>query len=276
MSPQIVLIMLKVFSGRFLWYNLVVYYLNKIIGCAVSPIGITLVLMGLAFVLALIPRQKFRGGAKRLMVAAGVWLWAWSTPLASLCVGSSLEKGFLVDGQPPEVESFATADAIVLLGGSMGCDPDFPGYSEMWTSADRVRMAARLWKAGKAPKIIATGSGVEKSTKSILQDFGVPPEAVVFEDSPRNTEEEAKLIAKSAQKKVLLVTSAWHMKRAKLMFEKYAPNVEIVPAAADFENTLGVSGGIELTSFFPSPASLMWNSVTFHEWLGYFGYMWFK
>ena len=269
------------------------YYLNKIVGCVVSPVGAVLAMIAVSFVL-FAGNRFVRGGAcrawaKGLVIAAGAWLWMWSTPLMSFWVGATLEREFLVEGRPPKAENFPDADAILLLGGSMASDPKFPGHSEMWSSADRVRMAARLWKAGKAPKIFATGLGVEKSTKSILQDFGVPPEAVVFADSPRDTEEEAKLIVDAMSKAkvggegeegrnpaVLVVTSAWHMKRAMLIFRKYAPGLGVIPAATDFENTMRASRGVEVASFFPSPASLMRNSVTFHEWLGYFVYAWLR
>ena len=76
--------------------------------------------------------------------------------------------------------------------------------------------------------------------------------------------------------RVLLVTSAWHMKRARLMFEKYAPEIEVVCAPADFENTFTV----EMTPFFkallPDPTIFYLNSVAFHEWVGIVGYRVFR
>jgi len=66
------------------------------------------------------------------------------------------------------------------------------------------------------------------------------------------------------------------MKRARLMFEKYAPGIEVVCAPADFENLFMV----ETTPFgkmiLPDPNVFMLNSVAFHEWVGIVGYKVFR
>ena len=171
----------------------------------------------------------------------------------------------------------------------MGSDTNVSGYAEMSTSADRVWQTARLWKAGKAPKIIATGDGARESTLGLLKDFGVAERCVEFLDA-RNTEEEAKEVGKiwnheihkihenedgvtgegeTVKPKVLLVTSAWHMKRARMMFEKYAKGVEVVCAPADFEMSMAAKKG---WSVLPDAYSLHLNSVAFHEGVGIVGY----
>ena len=106
-------------------------------------------------------------------------------------VGVPLESEFLVDGRVPAVESFPEADVIVLLGGSMGVETNISSYAEMANSADRVWQAARLYKAGRASKIIATGDYARDTTLPLLKEFGVGEEAVSFLDA-RTTEEEAK------------------------------------------------------------------------------------
>ena len=62
------------------------------------------------------------------------------------------------------------------------------------------------------------------------------------------------------------------MKRTMLVYGKYAPGVEAVPAPCDFDNTLGLARTRSWMSILPDPAAFMGNSVAFHEWLGYFGY----
>lgn len=200
----------------------------------------------------------------------------------TLVVGVPLEREFLFDGRVPAVEMFPEADAIVLLGGSMGIDTNLSCYAEMWTSADRAWQAARLYKAGKAGKIIATGDNAINTTLPLLCDLGVDKDAVSFLDA-RNTEEEANGIRAIFSRgeraedgrvdvprtMILLVTSAWHMKRARLMFEKYAPNIDVVCAPADFENSMMATRGL---SVIPDFGAFAQNSVAFHEWLGYLGY----
>ena len=66
------------------------------------------------------------------------------------------------------------------------------------------------------------------------------------------------------------------MKRTMLMYEKYAPEVEAIPAPADWENLIPAPEPTSFADFIPQPMALYWNGVTLHEWIGYFGYKWFR
>ena len=248
------------------------YYLNKIVGFVISPIGIAIVGGLAALLCAWRNRQR---QAKWLGCAAVVWLWLWMTPLMTWVVGVPLEREFLVDGRVPAVETFPAADAIVLLGGSMGIETNLSSYAEMATSADRVWQTARLYKAGKAPKVIATGKEAKDTTLPLLKDLGVPEECVSFSDA-RNTEEEAKGIAGLGVKRIILVTSAWHMKRARQMFEMYAPEVEVICAPADFENVIMAKQALWMRALVPDYNAFYLNSVALHEWVGIVGYAVFR
>ena len=273
------------------------YYINKIVGFLVSPIGGAIA----GGVLALLCAKRGRLRAVKWIGGITVaWLWLWMTPIMTWVVGVPLEREFLVDGRVPTVESFPEADVIVLLGGSMGIETNTSSYAEMATSADRVWQAARLFKAGKAGKIIATGDYAKDTTLPLLKEFGVGAEAVSFLDA-RTTEEEAKGIRELFSRvervdvsrkerkerkddsrveggggKILLVTSAWHMKRARLMFKKYAPGIEVVCAPADFENTFMAEKTPLFKMLLPDPNVFMLNSVAFHEWVGIVGYRVFR
>lgn len=253
--------------------DIMIYYINKFVGFTISPIGIAIIGGIVALVCGRFKRQRLAKWLGGLTVA---WLWIWMTPIMTWIVGVPLEREFLVDGRVPTVESFPEADAIVLLGGSMGVETNLSSYAEMWTSADRVWQAARLWKAGKAPKVLATSSCVGASTFPLLKDLGLPTESLVAVDNPRNTEQEAKSIAKLGVRRILLVTSAWHMKRARLMFKKYAPEIEVVCAPADFENSMMVSDAVFMRSLFPDFYAFALNSVALHEWVGIVGYKVFR
>ena len=108
---------------------------------------------------------------------------------------------------------------------------------------------------------------------------GVPMSALSFADVARNTEEEAREIgakakAEGEEKKirVLLVTSAWHMKRAKMMFEKYAPGLEVVAAPTDYEMHGAAENPVEFADFLPNADALLRNSYAMKEWVARFGY----
>jgi uncharacterized SAM-binding protein YcdF (DUF218 family) len=274
------------------------YYINKIVGFLVSPIGGAIAGGIVAVVGTWLGRKRLAKWIGGLTVA---WLWLWMTPIMTWVVGVPLEREFLVDGKVPMIETFPEADAIVLLGGSMGIETNISSYAEMSANADRVWQTARLYKAGKAAKIIATGDYAKDTTLPLLKEFGVGEEAVSFLDA-RTTEEEAKGLwelfsrvervegeegsrvehvervdrVEEGGVKVLLVTSAWHMKRARLMFEKYAPGIEVVCAPADFENTFMAEKTPLLKMLLPDPNVFMLNSVAFHEWVGIVGYRVFR
>lgn len=248
------------------------YYLNKTVGFVISPIGIAILGGLVALLCTKLRRQRL---AKWLGWLTITWLWLWMTPIMTCVVGVPLEREFLVDGRVQTVGTFPEADAIVLLGGSMGIETNLSSYAEMWTSADRVWQAARLYKAGKAPKVIATGNSAIDTTLPLLKDFGLAEECVSFLDA-KNTEEEAKGIAKMGYKKILLVTSAWHTKRARLMFEKYASGIDVVCAPADFEQTMIAENLFSCKAILPDVNVFQLNSVALHEWVGIIGYKLFR
>ena len=248
--------------------NSAMYYINKIIGCVVSPVGLAIIGGAGALICARLKRQRV---AKWLGWAAFAWLWLWMTPIMTWVVGVPLEREFFVDGRVPMVETFPAADAIILLGGGMGADTNHNSYAEMSSGADRVWQAARLFKAEKAPVIVATGFYPQDTTLPLLKDFGLAEDCVSFLEA-RNTEEEAKGIAKKGYKKILLVTSAWHMKRARLMFEKYAQGIEVVCAPADFEQTVMAENFFSPKAILPDANAFYLNSTALHEWVGIVGY----
>lgn len=269
------------------------YILNKIVGGCLNPlvIGLTLIVAG-GFCLW---RNRRKAGLG-LLIASVAWLWLWSTPMMYRWMGGALESEWPV----VKAEDAPTADAIVLLGGGMGSNTNVYPYAEMWNGADRVWHAARLYKAGKAPLVIPTGTGERESSLPLLLDLGVPERAIVIEDKARNTEENAKFVEELLRQsrlgsdeaigqsnkpiiqqsrgkpKVLLVTSAWHMRRSVLMYRKYAPSLEIIPAAADYEATVQTGHSFSFKDLWPDATMFYANSYIFKEYIGYWGYQLFR
>lgn len=257
------------------------YIVNKIVGYMIDPS--TVAAVGFVWSLAWgLWQARRRGGETHchatfagpmiVLLCVGVWMWLWSMPLMGRWIGAPLEAPYLDNGRIPKTESFPKAEAIVLHGGSMSNDEAIGGRGEMCTGADRVWKAAQLWKAGKAPVIYATGEGVKATTAQLLEDFGVPTNVVMFADASRNTEEEARFVATLPFRHVLVVTSAWHMRRTLLMYVKYAPQIMAIPAGCDFENTVEKTKELTFLSIWPNDEALTRNRVAAHEWVGILGY----
>ncbi|MBO7482451.1 MAG: YdcF family protein [Kiritimatiellae bacterium] len=241
---------------------------NHIVGALVAPLPIGILML----VAALAVRRRWRRASTALAVASAVWTWAWSCPFMTALVARPLERAF---PDAPASES-AQADAIVLLGGGMGADTNECANAEMFSNADRVWHAARLYRAGKAPLVICTSKGTPLTTAPLLRDLGVPAEAIACIEEPRNTEEEGRFVASAIgvgaegadakRGRILLVTSAWHMRRSLLMFRKAMGDaVEVIPAPCDYEATANLRDGFEADWFWPSAAALQVNSAAFKE-----------
>jgi len=230
------------------------YYVNKIVGWCLSPLGVAFVGLALGWLLR-------RFGRKTLGVTA-VWLalgqlWFFSCDFATRWVGVPLE------GEETDALALPKADAIVLLGGGMGCHEKC-GRPELCQGGDRVWTAARLYRAGKAPLMTVTGGGA-KGELAFLRDMGVDTACVTVLEAARNTEEEARLISALGVRRILLVTSAWHMPRAKMLFER--AGFEVIPAPTDYEMHFADEGLYQVRDFFPSAEALLRNSCAVKEWV---------
>jgi uncharacterized SAM-binding protein YcdF (DUF218 family) len=216
--------------------------LNKIIALLISPLGTGMLLLVLALGLAWW-RGSVGAWRRRGMQACWVlclgWLWLWATPATSQWLTTALQDEYPAQA----VQALPAAQAVVLLGGGMvGPDARRP-YPDLGRAADRVWHAARLYHAGKAPLLVATGGGdpavspmsEASAMKLLLLDLGVPESALVLEEASFNTRENAlntaALLKARGVQRVLLVTSALHMRRAVRHFE--AAGLQVVPAACD-------------------------------------------
>ena len=252
------------------------YHINKIVGWLLSPMGIAFLGFVACAVSAFLKKRRLAWICGCASVAV---LWIFGSAVTTRIIGRSLERGYDRDGIAHGDVSWAPeGDAIVILGGGMGRHAKC-GSSEMYSGADRVWTGAKLYKAGKAKKIICTGSEIEQGTLPLLIDFGIPSAAVFWYEDARNTEEEARLIAKTLgggdkKPKILLVTSAWHMNRAKFLFEK--AGLDVVPCPGDFEMSYVSERPFSVNDFIPDAMALVQNSAAVHEWVGIWAYRMLK
>ena len=94
---------------------------------------------------------------------------------------------------------------------------------------ERAARAAELFKTGAAPLIICSGLGDAESNAGYLTNSGVPVAEVMVEPKSHSTRENAKfsipLLHALGAKRVIIVTSWFHSRRALACFEHYAPDL---------------------------------------------------
>ncbi len=128
-------------------------------------------------------------------------------------------------------DSASQADALIVLG-----DDDFIG--------SRAAKAADLYHEGRAPIIVASGrmmrpyAGVGELIQRDLTDRGVPTSAIeIYRHNARDTLDEAQTLRSLVVQKnwhhVVIVTSNYHTRRARYIFQKVFPlGVQVDVAAA--------------------------------------------
>ncbi|MCK5770974.1 YdcF family protein [Algiphilus sp.] len=202
----------------------------KIAFALVQPLTVTLFLALLA---ALISHWFLRA----LAIVACLLCYAISTPLVAQHIA-----GTLSDRYPPQpVAQYGTTQAIVLLGGGVVAAGDDAGGMDATAAVDRVLLAARLWHAGRAPRIVVSGGDGSEWTqahamRALLVELGVSTDAVVLEPDAVNTRAHPALVRpllEAPDEPFLLVTSAMHMPRAMARFR--AAGLRAMPAPADIE-----------------------------------------
>ena len=107
------------------------------------------------------------------------------------------------------------ADAILVLGGE---------------SQARPITAARLYREGVASKIFIIGTGDHETNRRALLSGGVPENRITIERESKSTLENAEfakpLLEAAGVRRVLLVTSSFHARRALATFQQRIPGIE--------------------------------------------------
>ena len=245
-------------------------YLHKILPLFVLPVGITLILVTAGLRLR-----------RRWLIWSGVAvLWLSSTPfvsgLAVRAAESWATRGLAVEAP--------TADAIVVLSEGRTIAPGKAAVSE-WGSADRFFGGVELFKAAKAPLLVFTGgvspwdpdAPLEGDILSVYaKEMGVPDSQIATTPRVMDTAEESQAVAtllrgrlsgptwRGGPPRVLLVTSAFHMARARLLFER--AGMKVMPFPVDFKVSAGVTPLV--LALLPSAAALAQTEMAWREGYG--------
>ncbi|WP_293312138.1 YdcF family protein [Pedobacter sp. UBA5917] len=238
------------------------FILSKILLFLIKPIVWIFVLL----VLALATKRAKR--KKQYLILSLIVFFFFSNDFIIGKILNSYEAGY------PKIQQY---DVGIVLGGFSGLNKRnneiaFSGAS------DRLFQTITLYKKGQIKQILlSSGSAnlIDKEVKEAdlavkyLKLIGIPDSAILIENQSRNTIENARyslalIEKKNPQAKILVITSAWHIPRAKLIFDKQTKRkIEYYPT--DFRGRTE----FDLSDFIiPSASALGTWELLFKEWIG--------
>mgnify|MGYP001388560251 CR=1 FL=1 len=201
-------------------------------------------------------------------------LWVFSLGLVSQGLWRWLEA----PSQRRAATAAPRAGAIVVLSGGRHPAPGAARVSE-WEDPDRFLAGLDLYCAGKASRLLFTGGaspfrpGQSLEGQRYLQEarqLGIPAAAMASTPPVVNTAEEAAAIRQllPASARVLLVTSAFNMRRAQRLFERQG--LKVLPFPVDFQARGRWAGPLwrDPSQWLPSARALDDTSRALRELLG--------
>ena len=247
------------------------------------PSSVLIVALALGVVLML--RAWLRGKlpsearfACGLTVTSLVVLYLASTPLVARWVAESLER----QNPPVDPVTMPVADAIVVLGGSMYATVGPDGTTLLYArhASDRFETAMQAFSAGRAPIIAFGGGGTGvpgtptegewNRARAIAR--GAPADRAIAGPVALYTSDESEGIARVLRergvKRIILCSSAMHLPRACMNYEKLG--FEVTPLPSDFA-TRGAAEEWSWALLIPRGMALSQVDAGVKEWMGLLG-----
>lgn len=211
---------------------------SKILPLIILPLGLILISLGVAF---LFDRKK-PSLSRGLLVIAFVLALVPSLPVVSNSLWNYIEQDYGI----PDLEGVSKHDLVVVLSGYISAEASVVDRGVRWGDPDRFFMGVRVHSVTKAPLLLMrdVASGPDLIARRYVADellakalaMGVDKESVLLSDFVENTAKEAievrKELTRLGGRKIFLVTSAFHMKRAVMLFE--SEGITVTPVPTDF------------------------------------------
>lgn len=243
---------------------------TKVFALLLMPPGILILLA--IFGLLVHIRSPFLGNA--IVSTSVACLLAFSLPVTGRLMLAPLEQDAPVLPKASLEKIKKEANAIIVISGDRNADaPEYDGDTIGQRSLVRVRYAAWLQKNTALPILVSGGSPYNEPVtlavimqKVLTDDFNA--EVKWVEKRSSNTFENAQfsreILQKEGIKTIILVTDAYHMKRAHWAFKKVGFNV--IPAPTGFATPNAADR--KIFGYLPSAKGLALTRKALHERLG--------
>lgn len=244
------------------------FYLSQLFSFLAMPLTIVLILLISGFLVnSTIWKKKLIGSGILLLV---------------IFTNNALSTLMINAWEPPFklIASLPVYDIGIVLTGVTNINKTADDRTFFDKGADRATHAVQLYKEGKLKRILITGgqgfqSKNDQKEARLLANFmvtaGVPSSDLLIEDESKNTRENALFTKRMLDNRqeahnqtFLLITSAFHMKRAEGCFRKVGLDVDTYPV-----DYYGNDNPVTIRSIIqPGPNSLLlWHKLT-KEWIG--------
>jgi len=249
------------------------FILSKILLFLIQPLNW---IVGLLLAAWLVKNKQWK---KRLFIAGMVVLLFFTNGFIS----NSILKAWEVEPTPiAELPNYTTG--IILTGIT---DREIKPKDRVYfhKGADRVTHALHLYRIGKIEKIVISGGNSEvipedddvAEADNIIGFFtmaGVSLQDIIIDNQARNTHESALnckqiLEQQFPGEKHLLITSAFHMRRAKPCYDKVGLRVD--GFSCDFNTGRGDEFNL-IGALLPSASALQQWNILLKEWIGIVAY----
>jgi uncharacterized SAM-binding protein YcdF (DUF218 family) len=217
-------------------HRVMFYFLSKLLDVFLTPLTWAIVCG-----LAAIPYrrgQQMNRRRKGLALAAPIILLVFSQASVSSCLFHQLEAG-----APKTAKPDVTYDVVILLGGVVDERTSLvTGSASYNDNSERLTGVFELLRDGRAKNVLISSAGAPglpedagevRVLARALEHWGIDKSRIVLEDRSLNTYENAlyskKIVQERGWSSVLVVTSAFHMKRALGCFRKVGLAVDAFP-----------------------------------------------
>jgi uncharacterized SAM-binding protein YcdF (DUF218 family) len=231
------------------------FFIKKVISYFLIPPGIFVIL----FLLIAYLTRKREGFTSKLALLSAILLYALSTEPVKDFLILPLERGYSVPENP-------SGDVIIVLGGGA-----YNSGRLMGSSFKRTVAGYLLHKKLGVPVILSGGRSTGLTPESLIMKelmikLGAEERFLYTDTESRDTLENGLFVKRICEslscKKVILVTSAFHMKRSLSVFESLGFNV--VPYPVDFR----YDGRYNIYSYFPKYSVFRDSAAAIREYIG--------
>ena len=223
-------------------------------------------------------RSRLRIAVRRsifaLLVFVVATIYALSTPVAAGILFQRLQiYGSIASSRWAQLATDSSA-IVILSAGRRNYAPEFGGETVDALTLERIRYGAYVARQTNLPVLVSGGLGAvslaELMARTLQSDYSITPRWQ--EKKSRNTAENAifssEILRRSGVRNIILVTHAWHMKRAVAAFISNGMRVTPAPTGFYVPDVRGFWSAIT-----PDLSTLRMSGYGIHETLGY---VWYK